>query len=215
MNMENETKKGTLKVMDDGKLVKEITFDLVWQGGQTLLAEISKLVNIPNGLQFKTLSERWSHYTNILGFELSLSKYNHWGSKHLFRRVMLKPSINEDHPTSTIDLATIRSKITELMPELAEENERKQNDAKRSKEQAERRKTFAPLLTQLASQHGWECKVSDPVYSPESITISRQTDLGKVSIENGYGDVKIKISLNDYDPTTLEKLVHFLSGKVQ
>lgn len=209
--MENETKKGTLKVMDDGKLVKEITFDLVWQGGQTLLAEISKLVNIPDGLQFKTLSERWSSRTQVLGFELSLSQYNHWGSKHLFRRVILKPAINEDHTTSTVDLEAFRSKISELMPRLTEENERKANDAQWSKEQAERRKAFAPLLTQLASQHNWECKVSDPIYNKEDVTISRQTDIGKVAIENCYGDVKITIALKDYDPTTLEKLVHFLS----
>jgi len=209
--METEIKKGTLRVMDDGKLVKAITFDLVWQGSQTLLAEIRKLVDIPDGLQFKTLSERWSSRTQMLGFELSLSQYNHWGSKHLFRRVMLKPSINEDHTVSTVDLAVFRSKITELMPRLADENKRKADEAKRGKENAERRTAFAPLLTQLASQHGWECKVSDLIYNREDVTISRQTDIGTVTIENRYGDVKITITLKDYMPTTIEKLVHFLT----
>ena len=209
--MENEIKKGTLRVMDDGKLVKAITFDLVWQGSQTLLAEIRKLVDIPDGLQFKTLSERWSSRTQVLGFELSLSQYNHWGSKHLFRRVMLKPAINEDHATSTVDLTVFRSKIAELMPRLAYENKRTADEAKRSKENAEKRKAFAPLLTQLASQHGWECEVSDHIYNREDVTISRQTDIGTVTIENRYGDVKITIALKDYLPTTIEKLVHFLS----
>ena len=213
--MNTEAKQGTLKVMDDGKLVKAIKFDLVWQGGQALLVGIRKLIDIPDGLHLKTISERWASRTNVLGFELSMDKRSHYGSTHLFRRVMLKPRIDSDNPMSTLDLSNLRLKIAELLPSLmAERESRGQAEQKRQRDN-NRRKIYASVLPHLAEQHGWDCKVSDSIYQPEDVTISRQTDIGEISIENGYGDVKIKISLNDYDPTTLEKLVHFLSGKVQ
>jgi hypothetical protein len=210
-NMENETKQGTLKIMDDGKLVKAIKFDLVWQGGQALLVGIRKLIDIPDGLHLKTISERWASRTNVLGFELSMDKRSHYGSTHLFRRVILKPRIDIYNPISTLDLSSLRLKMTELMPSLLAEcefqgqveQERQRNKAKRT--------AFALLLAQLAEQYGWDCEIPDSIYRSEDVEISRQTDIGEISIDNGYGDVKITIALKDYSPTTLEKLVHFLS----
>jgi hypothetical protein len=214
MNMENETTQGTLRVidsMDNTKLSKEITFDLVWQGGQTLLTEIRKLVDIPDGLELKIVSERWASRTNVMGFELSLTTYSHYGSTHLFRRVMLKPRIDKYSPTSTIDLASIRSKVAELLPSVLNQRDSQQRAEQKRQQDNTRRKTNAPILARLAEQHGWECEISDSIYQTEDVKISRQTDIGEINIVNGYGDVKVTITLKDYDPTTIEKLVHFLS----
>lgn len=205
--MENEKKTATIKLIDDGKTLKEVSVALVWGATHTLLAEIANYVVIPKEIKFQILSERWTSSTIILGVELSFTKYSVWGADRKFRRVMLKPKVDKEHLSSSIDIGAIRAKVNELMPAVAEEIGRKAQDEQHRKAQDEKHKLNAPLLTLLAQKYGWELKGSGSDYDPDSISISLQTSTGKVTIKNHYGDLEVSVKLKDSSPKTVEEFV--------